>query len=192
MLKRTCKRTYVSVQALSATTTSYNLQLQGGGTTLTILSIRITLRLLKIQTVFKRGQSVRSVGIRTIKVYIIFIYQWQLNSYNNYRLNIGKEQKQKIRGSGYSSAGRTVASETRDIQFKSSHGRILYSIICIEKMKIKKKKRGWTWPIINESDLILWLLYRVLSILIECFVSVTVRPIVPSGTWSLSIITGSH
>ena len=50
-------------------------------------------------------------------------------------------------GSGCVSVGRAVASNTRGLQFKFSHRQIFYwtllfTVNCIEKIKIKKKKPG--------------------------------------------------
>ena len=48
-------------------------------------------------------------------------------------------------GSGFGSVGRAVASDTRGPQFKSSHRRNfihVFTINCIEKTKIKKKRPG--------------------------------------------------
>ena len=43
------------------------------------------------------------------------------------------------------SVGRAVASEIRDLQFKSSHSEQSYLLPTVEKTKIKK--RGREWPI---------------------------------------------
>ena len=50
-------------------------------------------------------------------------------------------------GSGCVSVGRAVASDTRGPRFESSHWQIFISdiylfTVCIEKMKIKKKRPG--------------------------------------------------
>ena len=52
-----------------------------------------------------------------------------------------------VLGSGCGSVGRAVASDTRDPRFESSHRQIYIYILnicllCIEKMKIKKKRPG--------------------------------------------------
>ena len=51
-------------------------------------------------------------------------------------------------GSGCGSVGRAVASDTRGSRFESSHWQTfisdiyLFTVNCIEKMKIKKKEAG--------------------------------------------------
>ena len=50
-----------------------------------------------------------------------------------------------ILGSGCDSVGRAVASDTRGLQFESSHRQILYylyTVNCIGKVKIKKERPG--------------------------------------------------
>ena len=51
-------------------------------------------------------------------------------------------QKIIIKGSVCGSVGREVASHTSDPQFKSSHRQILFTIHCVEKTKMKKKRPG--------------------------------------------------
>ena len=51
-----------------------------------------------------------------------------------------------ILGSGCDSVGRAVASDTRGLQFESSHRQILYylyTVNCIEIRKLRKRCRDW-------------------------------------------------
>ena len=58
-------------------------------------------------------------------------------------------------GCGCGSVGRAVASNTRGLQFKSSHRQNLYctllTVNCIEKTK-NKEKRGREWPTLKNND----------------------------------------
>ena len=64
----------------------------------------------------------------------------------------------KKSGSGCGSVGRVVDSDTRGLQFESSHRQkfihiehlFMYCQLCIEKTKIKKKRQGW--PIFRKNS----------------------------------------
>ena len=47
---------------------------------------------------------------------------------------------------GCGSVGIAVASDTKYLQFESSHHQILFTIKCIKKTKLNKKKRDREWP----------------------------------------------
>ena len=56
-------------------------------------------------------------------------------------------------GSGCGSVGRAVASDTRDPQFESSHRKAfikhLFTVNCVVKTKIKKKRPGMAYFLTN-------------------------------------------
>ena len=50
-----------------------------------------------------------------------------------------------VLGSGCGSVGRAVASDSRGLQFESSHRRNFFHVLiinCVEKTKIKKREAG--------------------------------------------------
>ena len=59
-------------------------------------------------------------------------------------------------GSGCGSVGRAVASDTKDPQFKSRHRQTftkhLFTVHCVEKTKIKKKRPGMAHFLKNDTS----------------------------------------